>query len=180
MGCNLFFHTLRENGKTNIGWATKGLHQDEILPEKTVYRWHKAFWDGRKSLTSQPKRGRPTSQITKMNVNSISVMIWEDRHLSVRALEELINIFKSTIHRILMENLGMRYFFLNTFFYRVLSNMFHITCSSSEPIYTADFVLVSLGRYWIILLAHFGFILIGCTTCQWEDFSHYFWDNLCN
>ncbi len=38
---------------------------DEILPENTAYRWHKA---------SQPNSGRLASQIKELNVNTISVM----------------------------------------------------------------------------------------------------------
>ncbi len=48
---------------------------DEVLPEKTVYRWHKAFWDGRKSLSSQPKNGQLASQITEVNVNTMSCYV---------------------------------------------------------------------------------------------------------
>ncbi len=85
-----------------------------------VYWWQKVFRDGRKSLSSQPKNGRPASQITEVNVNTISVMIREDQHLNFKALEELTNISKSTIHRILMESLGMRLVLsTNTFFCRV-------------------------------------------------------------
>ncbi len=62
---------------------------DEILFEKAVYRCHKVFQDGQKSLTSQPKSGRPVSQNSEMNVNTIGVMIQEDQHPSIRALEEL-------------------------------------------------------------------------------------------
>ncbi len=31
-----------------------------------------------------------------------------------------------------------------------------------------------------ILHTHFGFIPIGSITLLYKDFSHYFWDNLCN
>ncbi len=37
-------------------------------------------------------------------------------------------------------------------------NMFHINRSSSEPIHTTDFVLVSFGQYWIILRTRFSSI----------------------
>ncbi len=59
---------------------------DEILPENTMYRWHKAFQDGQKSLTSRPKSGQLAGQITGVNVNNIGVMIWEDWNLNVRTL----------------------------------------------------------------------------------------------
>ncbi len=89
--------------KETLNELRKGNNSHEILPEKTVYRWHKAFQDAWKSLVSQPKSGQLASQLTEVNVNTINVMIRENRHLSARALEELTNISTSTIYHIMTE-----------------------------------------------------------------------------
>ncbi len=70
-------------------------------------------------------------------------------------------------------------FFFKHIFLQVPPNMFHITHSRSERIYTTDFVLVLFDRYWTILHTRFSFIPIGSAVCPYEDFSHYSQDNLC-
>ncbi len=47
-------------------------------------------------------------QITQVNVNTISVLIREDRHPTVHDLEHMLNISQSTIHCIRTQNLQMR------------------------------------------------------------------------
>ncbi len=94
--------------KQTLDELQKAYTADEILPQKTTYQWHTVFQNGRKSLALQPKKEWLASQIIEVNVNTISVMIWEDRHLSVKSLEELKNISKLTIHHILMKNLRMQ------------------------------------------------------------------------
>ncbi len=63
----------------------------------------------KKSLVSQSNSGWLASQIIEDNVNTISIIIREGRHLTVRA-QKLTNISKSTIHRILTENLKSNVF----------------------------------------------------------------------
>ncbi len=77
-----------------------------------------------------------------------------------------------------LELISNKIFVSEHIFLQVTSNMFHINHSSSEPIYTTNFILVLFGRYWIILHARYGFVPIGSAACLYKDFSHYFWDNL--
>ncbi len=64
--------------------------------------------EGRRSLILQKLKGRPLSQITQVNVNAISLMTGEDRHLTTGDLEHMTNISKLTIHNILTQNIRMR------------------------------------------------------------------------
>ncbi len=66
--------------KQTLNELRKTYTADEILPEKTVCPWHKAFWDGWKSLASQPNSGWLASQIKEVNANIIRIMIREDWH----------------------------------------------------------------------------------------------------
>ncbi len=77
-------------------------------------------------------------------------MIQEGQHLSVRALGELTNISKSTIH-------SKYNFFSKHIFLKGPPNTFYINRSSSELIYITDFVLVLFGQYWTILLISVSF-----------------------
>ncbi len=46
--------------------------------------------------------------MTATNINTIATVIEEDRHLTVRALAEALHIPCELIHRILMQELGLK------------------------------------------------------------------------
>ncbi len=57
-------------------------YQDEHLGHSTILRWHHAFVEGRDSAALTPHGGRPTTATSPINVNMVSVVIEEDRHLN--------------------------------------------------------------------------------------------------
>ena len=81
---------------------------NEIYSDMTIRRWHAEFSEGRESAFLTPHGGQLITTATDEKKNTIAVAIWEDRHLSVRRMEELLHIPKSSIHRILKDNLGMK------------------------------------------------------------------------
>ncbi len=77
----------------------------ECFQLRTCEWWHKEFKDGWQLVELLPHTGRPASVCTATNVNTISVIIREDRHLSLRKLEDQTNTLRSSIHRILCDQL---------------------------------------------------------------------------
>ncbi len=56
--------------------------EDELLSAPIIYRRHKVYWEGRHSFTLQKLSGQLVNQITQVNVNTISVMIRKEQHLT--------------------------------------------------------------------------------------------------
>ncbi len=82
--------------------------EDGLLPVPTIYRWHKVYWEGRQSFTLLKSSRRLGSQIAKVNVNMVRLIIKEEQNLTVWDMERMTNISKSTIRCILTQNLRMR------------------------------------------------------------------------
>ncbi|XP_052681413.1 protein GVQW3-like [Crassostrea angulata] len=71
-----------------------------------VFKWHKRYTDGYEE-TKQEKRGRP-KEIDDNVLEIINDTIRDDRRRTVREMEEMFGTGKSSIHRILSENLRMQ------------------------------------------------------------------------
>ncbi|KAG1653486.1 Protein GVQW3 [Nymphon striatum] len=71
--------------------------------------WYKCFKEGRESVESNLCSGRPSTSRTPENVERVRDAINEDRRLTVRELEENLEIPRTSVSEILMEDLGMRH-----------------------------------------------------------------------
>ncbi len=87
----------------------KNVYDEECFQLRTCEWWHKEFKDGRQLAELLPYTGWLASVCTATNINTISVIIREDRHLSLRKLEDQTNISRSSLHRILHDQLKMRH-----------------------------------------------------------------------
>lgn len=74
----------------------------------TVKYWVAEFKRGRTSCQDEHRSGRPNEVTTPEMVKKIHKAVLGDRRLKVRELADMVGISKSTIHRILSENLDMR------------------------------------------------------------------------
>ncbi|GFV00354.1 protein GVQW3 [Trichonephila clavipes] len=81
--------------------------KDECMGKTQIKEWHGRLKNGRTSLDSDPRSGRPSTGTSLHNVERVRVAVEQDRRLTVRELEDEIRIPKSTVWRILTENLGM-------------------------------------------------------------------------
>ncbi|KAG5307146.1 SETMR methyltransferase, partial [Acromyrmex insinuator] len=79
---------------------------DECMGKTQIKEWYK-FKNGRTSVDSDSRSGRPTTGKTSDNVERVRVAIEQVRRLTVRELEDDLAISKSTVYRILSEDLGM-------------------------------------------------------------------------
>ena len=73
-----------------------------------VFKWHKAFKEGREYVEDVPRSGRPISSTNDQNVEVVRAVMAKDRRLSVRMIAEETGLNKNAIHRILTEHLHMR------------------------------------------------------------------------
>jgi len=57
---------------------------DQALSRLSVFRWYGRFHDGREDTEDDPRSGRPTECRNDNNVEKISQLLLQNRHLSLR------------------------------------------------------------------------------------------------
>ncbi|KAJ8959843.1 hypothetical protein NQ318_011576 [Aromia moschata] len=73
-----------------------------------VFRWHKAFLDGREEVDDEDRTGRPSTTTTADNVTRVRELLNSDRRLSVRLMADMLNIPKTQVYEIVTNHIGMR------------------------------------------------------------------------
>ena len=81
---------------------------DATLLRTMVFKWHKAFEEGRENVEDGPHSGKPISSTTDQNVEVVRAVMAKDRRLSVRMIAEETELDKNAVHRILTDCLHMR------------------------------------------------------------------------
>ncbi|XP_036347711.1 histone-lysine N-methyltransferase SETMAR-like [Rhagoletis pomonella] len=74
----------------------------------TVKYWVAEFKRSRTSCQDEHRSSRPNEVTTPEMVKKIHKAVMDDRRLKVRELADIVSISKSTVHRILSEDLEMR------------------------------------------------------------------------
>jgi len=78
---------------------------DQALYRSNVFRWYGRFRDGREDIEGDPRSGRPTECRNDNNVEKISHLLLQNRHLSLRMLANEVNIGKDTVRKTVVEDL---------------------------------------------------------------------------
>jgi len=81
---------------------------DQALSLWNVFRWYGRFRDGREDTEDDSRSGRPTGCRNDNNVERISQLLLQKRHLSLRMLADEVNIGKDTVGKIVVEDLRKR------------------------------------------------------------------------
>ncbi|UYV84883.1 hypothetical protein LAZ67_X003862 [Cordylochernes scorpioides] len=74
----------------------------------TVKKWVAAFKLGRISTEDEHRPGKPIESVTQENIDKIHDLVMLDRRMTVRQIEETLDIPKTTVDRIVREHLGLR------------------------------------------------------------------------
>ena len=74
------------------------LRRAYVRARTQVFRWHKAFLDGRESVEDEPGCGRPCTSKTDENVTKVRDLVRSDRRLTVRMISSVLNLNRQTVH----------------------------------------------------------------------------------
>uniref|UniRef100_A0A1I8I8F5 Uncharacterized protein n=1 Tax=Macrostomum lignano TaxID=282301 RepID=A0A1I8I8F5_9PLAT len=88
-----------------------GVIGDQAPSYRTVARWIEAFGAGRSSLCDDPRSGRPSTAVTKSNIDAVQSLVAEDPNISVAMLSQTLDISEAgggSVFTILHEQLGLR------------------------------------------------------------------------
>ncbi|CAH2010681.1 unnamed protein product [Acanthoscelides obtectus] len=83
----------------------------EAPHQSTISRWYEEFKRGRVSLSDDPRVGAPKPAVTQENVDAVRKLIIEERHVTYRESEASLKISKTSIQKIVHEQLGIRKLF---------------------------------------------------------------------
>ena len=78
------------------------------MSRSQVFKWYKAFSEGRESIKDEPHSGRPSTSKTNNNVEKVLVLVRSDCRLTVRMITSELNFNYTTVHQILTQELSMR------------------------------------------------------------------------
>jgi len=81
---------------------------DATLLRTMVFKWHKAFKEGRENVEDDPRSGRPISSTNDQNVEVVRAVMTKDCRLSVKMIAEETVLDKSAVHRILTNHLRVQ------------------------------------------------------------------------
>ena len=81
---------------------------DNAMRAVQIKVWHKCFEDGRESVESDPRSGRPATSRTPENVECVQAAMNKDQQLTLREPEADLGIPNTTVSEILTQDLGMK------------------------------------------------------------------------
>jgi hypothetical protein len=81
---------------------------NDSMSKAQIKLWYSRFKVGRESVESDRRSGRPSTSRTPENVESVRAAINKNRRLTVRELQEGLEIPRTIVLRILTEDLGKK------------------------------------------------------------------------
>jgi [histone H3]-lysine36 N-dimethyltransferase SETMAR len=80
---------------------------NEAPHQSTISRWYCEFQRGRSSLGDESRSGPPKTAVTQKNIDAVRQLIKDDRRVTYREIEASLSISKTSIQKILHEELGV-------------------------------------------------------------------------
>ena len=81
---------------------------NEALSLTQIKQWFKRFKDGRASVESDPRSGRPSTSQKEEAIDQVCKKVLEDRRLTVQEIVAKVGISTGPVHSILTEDLNLR------------------------------------------------------------------------
>ncbi|GFQ80201.1 HTH_48 domain-containing protein [Trichonephila clavata] len=80
----------------------------EAMSSTSIFRWDKAFGEGRQKVKDIEHERRLSTFITEAMINTAAIIIKEYRRIAVRQLHAFLNISVGSVHSIMAEHLQLK------------------------------------------------------------------------
>ena len=88
----LFFLWKRGVKAVDISRQLSEVFGDSALKEKAVYKWVDRFKNGQETVDDDPRPGRPSTSLTKQNIEAVEQAVMADRRVTVREISNHVGI----------------------------------------------------------------------------------------
>ncbi|GFW41935.1 protein GVQW3 [Trichonephila clavipes] len=105
--CIKFFFKLGKTGTETYKMMMKTAFGDEAMSRVRVFEWFRRFKEGRQSVNSDPRSGRPSSR-NEDKIAQVKAVVRSNRHLTVREIAQEGHISVGSCDKILRKDLNMR------------------------------------------------------------------------
>ena len=85
-----------------------GIYGPQTISMRTVFRWVKAFKDGKFSVEDDTRPRRPKTSVTKANIAAVKIVVDQDARLSVKDIASCTGISEGSVQTILKKRLDLR------------------------------------------------------------------------
>jgi len=86
----------------------KQAYGEHALSRSQVFKWYKAFSEGRESIKVELRSVRPSTSKSDNNVEIVRALLRSDCRLTVRMIASELNLNHTTVHQILTEELATK------------------------------------------------------------------------
>jgi len=70
---------------------------EDVLSRAQVFRWFKAFSEGRKLIEDEPRSGRPSTSKNDENIAKVRNLVRSDRRMTLRMIGEQLGLSHTTV-----------------------------------------------------------------------------------
>lgn len=105
--CINFCFKLRKTG-TETYEMMKTAFGDEAMSRARVFEWFRRFKEGRQSVDSDPRSGRPSTSRNEDKIAQVQAVVRSDPRLTVRKIAQECHVSVGSCDEILRKDLNMR------------------------------------------------------------------------
>ena len=105
--CIKFCHKLGDSQSETIR-KIQHVFGDDAMGVTQIKEWFNRFKNGRTSVESEQRSGRPQTARNAAVVERVKNMVRGDRRLTIREIAEVVGISKDSAHEIFLADLNMR------------------------------------------------------------------------
>ncbi|XP_037504875.1 protein GVQW3-like [Rhipicephalus sanguineus] len=105
--CIKFCQKLGDSQVETIG-NIKTAFGDDAMSRTQIKEWYNRFKDGRTSVESEPRSGRPSTCRNDQVIAEVNAVVMRDRRVTIREIAEEVGISTFSAHSIMTEDLVMK------------------------------------------------------------------------
>ncbi|XP_049273386.1 protein GVQW3-like [Rhipicephalus sanguineus] len=105
--CIKFCQKLSDSQVETIG-KIKMVFGDDAMSRTQIKVWYNRFKDGRASVESEPRSGRPSTCRNDQVIAEVNAVVMRERRVTIREIAEVVGISTLSAHSIMTEDLAIK------------------------------------------------------------------------